>query len=143
VAAASAEERSVVTFNLGLVEAVRGDEREAHSRLEESYGYCVTASRELVAKVNNLAILRSKKIDTVLVAIPFLGQIAIVRSAGKLKKADKAAGALGGYVPFVNTVAQTGNAMRKTVQQDELKLREVPGNLAEYRRYELEWALVE
>jgi hypothetical protein len=32
---ASAEERSVVTFNLGLVEAVRGDAREAQSRLEE------------------------------------------------------------------------------------------------------------
>jgi hypothetical protein len=140
---ASAEERSVVTFNLGLVEAVRGDAREAQSRLEESYGYCVTASRELAAKANNLAILRNKKIDRVLVALPFLGQLAIVRSVGKLKKADKAADALGGYVPFVNTVAQTGNAMRKTVQQDELKLREMPGNLAEYRRYELEWVPAE
>jgi hypothetical protein len=140
---ASAEERSVVTFNLGLVEAVRGDAREAQSRLEESYSYCVTAGRELVAKANNVAILRSKRIDTVLVALPQIGALFIMRSARKLKKADEAAAALGGYVPFVNTVAQTGNAIQQTAKQGELKLREVPGTITEYRRYELDWVPVQ
>lgn len=138
---ASAEERSVVTFNLGLVEAVRGDAREAQSRLEESYGYCVTASQELVDMANNLAILRSRRIDTVLVAIPFIGQLFILRSSRKLKKADKAAAALKGYVPFVNTVTQAGNAIQQTGEKRELKLREVPGTFTEYRRYELKWAV--
>jgi hypothetical protein len=140
---ASAEERSVVTFNLGLVEAVRGDAREAQSRLEESYNYCVTAGRELVAKANNVAMLRNKRADTVLIALPQIGALFVMRSARKLKKADKAAAALEGYVPFVNTVAQTGNAIQQTAKQGELKLQEVPGTLTEYRRYELEWVPVQ
>jgi hypothetical protein len=140
---ASAEERSVVTFNLGLVEAVRGDAREALSRLEESYSYCVTASREVAAKANNVAILRGKKSDAVLVAVPYLGQLVIVRSARKLRKADEAAAALGGYVLFVNTVAQADNAILQTAKRSELKLREVPGSRTKYRRYELEWAPVQ
>jgi hypothetical protein len=140
---ASAEERSVVTFNLGLVEAVRGDAREAQSRLEESCSYCVTASRELVVKANNVAVWRSKRIDTVLVALPQIGQLVIVRSLRKLKKADEAAAALRGYVPFVNTVTQTGNAIQQTAKRSELKMREVPGTRTEYRRYELEWMPVQ
>jgi hypothetical protein len=139
---ASAEERSVVTFNLALVEAVRGDAREAKSRLEESYSYCVTASRELAAKANNLAVLRNRRIDTVLVAIHLIGPFVIMRSLRKIKKADEAAAALEGYAPFINTVTQASNAMQPTVKQSELKLREVPGTRAEYRRYELEWAPV-
>jgi hypothetical protein len=140
---ASAEERSVVAFNLGLVEAVRGDAREARSRLEESYGYCVTASQELVAKANNLAVLRSRRIDTILVATHLVGPFVIMRSLRKLKKANEAAAALEGYVPFVNTVSRTGNAIQRPVKQSELKLREVPGTSTEYRRYELEWTPIQ
>jgi len=140
---ASAEERSVVTFNLGIVEAVRGDALEAQSRLEASYGYCVTASHELAAKANNLAVLRSKRIDTILVATHIFGPFTIMRSLRKLKKADAAATALEGYVPFVNTVAEVGNAIQQTVKQSELKLRKVPGTSTEYRRYELVWAPVQ
>jgi hypothetical protein len=132
---ASAEER--------LVEAVRGDAREAQSRLEESYGYCVTASQGLVAKANNLAVLRSRRIDTILVATHLIGPFVIMRSLRKLKKADEAVAALEGYVPFVNTITQAGNAIQQTVKQSELKLREVPGTINEYRRYELEWAPVQ
>jgi len=140
---ASAEERSVVTFNLGLVEAVRGDAREAQSRLEESYGYCVTASQELVGRANNLAVVRSRRIDTVLVATHLFGPFVIMRSLRKLRKADEAAAALEGYVPFVNTVTRTANAIQQSVRLSELKLREVPGTSTEYRRYELEWVPVQ
>ncbi len=140
---ASAEERSVVTFNLGLVEAVRGDAQEAQSRLEESYGYCITASQELVAKANNLAVMRNRRIDTILVATHLFGPFVIMRSVRKLKKADEAAAALEGYVPFVNTVTQAANAIQQTVKQSMLKMREVPGTSTEYRRYELEWAPVQ
>jgi hypothetical protein len=140
---ASAEERSVVTFSLGLVEAIRGDAREARSRLKESYGYCVTASQELVAKANNLTVLRSHRIDTLMVATHLIGPFIIMRSLRKLKKADAAVTTLKGYVPFVNTVTRTGNAVQQTVKQSELKLREEPGTRTEYRRYELEWSPIQ
>jgi hypothetical protein len=49
-------------------------------RLEESYGCCVTASRELVARANNLAVLRSRRIDTLMVATHLIGPFVIMRS---------------------------------------------------------------
>jgi hypothetical protein len=90
-----------------------------------------------------VAVLRSRRIDTALVALPHIGQLVIVRSVRKLKKADEAAAALGGYLPFVNTVTQTGNAIQQTAKQGELKLQEVPGTRTEYRRYQLEWMAVQ
>ncbi len=140
---ASAEERSVITLNLGLVEAVRGNAREAQSRLRESYGYCVTASEELVAKANDLIVSRSRGMDRLLLATHVAGPIVGLRALSKLKKAEAAAAALEGYVPFVNTVAQVGNAIQQTVKQCKLELRKVPATKTTYRRYELEWAPVQ
>jgi hypothetical protein len=122
---ASAEERSVVTFNLGLVEAVRGDLREAQSRLRESYGYCVTASQELIATANDLKIVPP---------VGGLGPIGGVQLMVKMKKAKDAANALESYLPFVNTVARIGNTIEHTAGQRGLRLRGT-----RVGRYELEW----
>lgn len=140
---ASDEERSVVTFNLGLVEAVRGDAREAQDRLRESYGYCVAASQELVTKANDLTVTGSQGTDALALFSHVAGPIVGIRTLIKQKKANEAAAALEGYVPFVNTVARVGNAIQQTVKQDELKLRKVPGTITKSRRYELEWAAVQ
>ena len=135
---ASVEESSVIRFNLGVVAAVRGDAAEARHRLAESYRDCVGVVEELVTRATDVKVLKSRWASSAAAssAVALPGSLAYIGVLKFLKalKAHDAAIALESYVPFVNTVAQAGNAMGQAARNPGLRLR---GTSQE--GYELEW----
>lgn len=131
---ASVEESSVIEFNLGVVAAVRGDVADAQHRLNESYHDCVNVIEELVLRSADVKVFKSRWAPVAWRSVPFAGYVIGARKLVKALKAQDAASALEGYVPFVNTVARAGNAIEQAAMHPGLILRR-----ASKGGYELEW----
>ena len=131
---ASVEESSVIRFNLGVVAAVRGDTAEAGYRLNESYHDCVSVIEELATRSADVKVFKSRWTSTASYSIPLGTYVIGARKLVKALKAQDAASALEGYVPFVNTVARAGNAIGQAPIHPGLSLRRASGE-----GYELEW----
>jgi hypothetical protein len=110
---ASARERSVVQFNLGVVSAARGDRAEALYRLRSSHDACKEWLDVLEAPVGVVHKLKSVRVISSLglvIGLPLAAYMAFL-----LHKANAMARitvpALEAFVPFVNEVAQSYNAL--------------------------------
>jgi len=132
--AASIEEKSIVRFHLGVIEALRGDIAEARYRLKESFDDCMTVTCELSSRAGNVKVLKSRWSAAASAYAPFGIYVVAARKLLKVQKAQDAATALAAYVPFVNTVARAGNAIDQTAKRPGLILRG-----SSDQGYELEW----
>jgi hypothetical protein len=131
---ATTEEASVIKFNLGVVAAARGDTAEARYRLKESYNDCLRVTEELITRSADVKVFKSRWTPAAFALYwPSLSVVG-VRKYFKVQKAQEAANALEGFVPFVNTVARAGNAIEWIPKHPGLRLQGRPG-----RGYELEW----
>ena len=115
---ASAEESSVIQFNLGVVAAIRGDRAEARYRLKQAYEDCAKVTRELSARAADVLVFGPRETAVALIAAPIIAPITITAVAAykyrKKEKRGQATTALRAYLPFAETVAQAHNVIEPT-----------------------------
>jgi hypothetical protein len=131
--AASVQERALIEFHLGLVAFLSGKHDDAKYWLGQCHESCAQVVDELVSKSQNIKVLHSRK-TTAALTLSAYGVYVIPAKLKKVWNAEMAASALESFVPFVNCVAGSLNAVSGDSQASTVWFR-----AAERGTYELRY----
>lgn len=132
---ASAEESSLIQFNLGVVAAIRGDRAEADYRLKQAYRDSVKVTLELSKRASDTRFAKNPKARAALVWMSFsyLGLPIVIAKVAQLKRARAARSKLVAYLPFAEATARAHNAITPAEALPEPRLRRLG------KGFHLEW----
>lgn len=114
---ASTEESSVINFNLGIVAAIRGDRAEAEHRLRQAYDDSVEVANELSDRASDTGIIGQDRVRAPIFRIPlqafliYMWPFSIPQKIRNVHKARVARKALAAYLPFLESVVLSHNAI--------------------------------